>query len=975
MFLAGLLFTTLVAGQTLTRPPVLESVSPPTPPSDGISAPVTVELSIVIDVDGRPSRIDVVDVIVSDVSDVVDEVISPALRQAYGWQALGTASTARYRPAEVDGAPAVVEVKQTIQFGASSRRSSAPAEPAPAAQAQAQAQTQAEAETTAPSGHLHVQLRAMGSLLPLNGELYLQRVLVVDEAESPGAPSPLEDHHHVVVAEVVVSTNDDGSLLQPLAAGRWHLEVSSSGHESRAVDIDVDVDTFSRLEIVLRPRSAHTFETVVRGRRGPPPISQVSLGRAEVTGIPGTFGDTLRVIESLPGVARAPLLGGALMVRGGLPGHSQVMVEGVPVPTLYHFGGLRSVINSAFVDELQFMPGGFPVRYGNATAGVVNITTNGLREQPLRTQVTMDALDTGVFVGGTIPLSDQSTLSALSGLPALAALPDLRFGVAARRSHLEVPAELVFRGADAIGAALPFVPVPSWSDWQVKLESDVSPDLRLTLFAFGADDDVSFLGPPPDLGAGVDTNGVVGDLVGNHFKRIVAQARFRPIAAVTHLDQVFIGDAQRGLLADGALLPLLTDSVLTAPQAQQDWGLRDETQVRLLPWWQVRVGLDVQQGRTQVQRLRLPPLIDGGIDGDPSIVDGVTPDLNPFLGTIPVTQLTTTGTALWADTTLSLGRLEVVPGVRVEWSSIHLVDEDPIYDGETTATVHQVLVDPRLSLRYRFGDLLTVKGAFGLFHQRPALRSVAFDVDGLPLPHPAALQLVMGFESILVDGISLDVQVYASRRQQLTRDLRNAYLPGGAQPAILDPTLPDLGSFDGNGSGHTEGIELMLRAAPSANFFGWIAYTVSRTTLSLGDRREVEVPSTFDQTHNLVVVGKVVLPWSLVLGGRFAFVTGNPGLVPDVLSSNHDLVSNDYTPVSSSLQPSRLAPYHRLDMRLDRAFFFNAARVTPYLEVLNVYNWLNPEVVIAGGDFRGRQTRVLLPGPPLLPFVGLEVSL
>ena len=167
----------------------------------------------------------------------------------------------------------------------------------------------------------------------------------------------------------------------------------------------------------------------------------------------------------------------------------------------------------------------------------------------------------------------------------------------------------------------------------------------------------------------------------------------------------------------------------------------------------------------------------------------------------------------------------------------------------------------------------------------------------------------------------------------------------------------------------------MLRHAPSEHFFGWISYTFSRTAVSLGDKRETSVPFAFDQTHNLVMVGKVILPWQLTLGARFAFVTGNPRPTADSVTTRHDLNSNFYSPVLSSLRPSRLEPFHRLDVRVDRRFIFDWASVVPFLEIINIYNWPNPEIVFPGGDYRAREVRTLLPGPPILPLIGAEVEL
>ena len=59
--------------------------------------------------------------------------------------------------------------------------------------------------------------------------------------------------------------------------------------------------------------------------------------------VAGTQGDVLKVVENLPGVARASVGSGALVVWGASPQDTRVYVDGVRVPQLYHFGGLRSV--------------------------------------------------------------------------------------------------------------------------------------------------------------------------------------------------------------------------------------------------------------------------------------------------------------------------------------------------------------------------------------------------------------------------------------------------------------------------------------------------------------------------------------------------------------------------------------------------------------------------------------------------------
>ncbi|MCB9613885.1 MAG: Plug domain-containing protein [Sandaracinus sp.] len=80
--------------------------------------------------------------------------------------------------------------------------------------------------------------------------------------------------------------------------------------------------------------------------------------------MPGTNGDAIRAIESLPGVARPPGLDGSIIVRGSAPQDTQVFVDGALIPLAYHFGGVSSVVPSEILDRLELRPGNFGSEYG-----------------------------------------------------------------------------------------------------------------------------------------------------------------------------------------------------------------------------------------------------------------------------------------------------------------------------------------------------------------------------------------------------------------------------------------------------------------------------------------------------------------------------------------------------------------------------------------------------------------------------------
>ncbi len=70
-----------------------------------------------------------------------------------------------------------------------------------------------------------------------------------------------------------------------------------------------------------------------------------------------------------------------LVIRGGNPDQTLILMDGVPIYNRTHLYGLFSVFNPDAVNNVELTKGGFPARYGGRTSGVTDIT---LREGNIR---------------------------------------------------------------------------------------------------------------------------------------------------------------------------------------------------------------------------------------------------------------------------------------------------------------------------------------------------------------------------------------------------------------------------------------------------------------------------------------------------------------------------------------------------------------------------------------------------------------
>lgn len=123
----------------------------------------------------------------------------------------------------------------------------------------------------------------------------------------------------------------------------------------------------------LPPAQDEPVEVVVVGVREAP--ERVSMTRAEVRELPGTFGDPFRAVEVLPGVT--PLATGLpyFYVRGAPPGNVGYYLDGIRVPLLYHFALGPSVVHPGIVDRVDLYSGAYPARYGRYSGGIVAAET------------------------------------------------------------------------------------------------------------------------------------------------------------------------------------------------------------------------------------------------------------------------------------------------------------------------------------------------------------------------------------------------------------------------------------------------------------------------------------------------------------------------------------------------------------------------------------------------------------------------
>ena len=172
-------------------------------------------------------------------------------------------------------------------------------------------------------------------------------------------------------------TDSEGAFeFRGLPIGSAFAVADAAGHAATRESFKIKEGKVTSVPLWLRPNVSFDDAMVIEAERPEPDISRRSITVAEIKRIPGTFGDPVRVIQNLPGTARAPFGTGLVVVRGSNPEDTAFYVDGIRVPIIYHLGGLVSIVNEDLVGSVDYLPGGFGVEYGRSMGGVINIRTN-----------------------------------------------------------------------------------------------------------------------------------------------------------------------------------------------------------------------------------------------------------------------------------------------------------------------------------------------------------------------------------------------------------------------------------------------------------------------------------------------------------------------------------------------------------------------------------------------------------------------
>jgi len=831
------------ASGVLTRPPAVVEPAEPEYPREareaGLGGAVVLELEV------------------SETGDVAVATVTGPAGHGFDEAALGAARRLRFSPAEIDGKPARVRIEYRFTFALA---------PPPAPEAP-------------PPVNLEGVVLERGTRLPV----------VAASVEAGGRTA---------------RTGRDGRFeLAGVPEGAVRVVVLDGAHARYEADETIEPGKVTEVKYWVKRIQVDAYEAVIVGVREEREVAHVAISSGEIQRVPGVSGDTVKVIQNLPGVARASAGEGHLVVRGSNERDTKVYVDGREVPFVFHFGGLTSIYSADLVKEVEFEAGSFGVRFGRAIGGRVNLVT---RDPGERAHAIADA-------------NLYHAMALVEGRPHA----DVGVAFAARRSYVDA---IIGAAADQMTDGPGFAVAPRYYDFQGKVAWRVSDSDVLRLDALGSNDRMVL--------TGIETTGL--ESFDFDYGLSFAQAGLRwehRFSEATRLD-LSVGGSRNDIQMK------VSDAL---DEKELDWiaSFRGELRHAFGERLRVATGFDgvwYPVAKVDVLARAFTP---------PGQVPSPLQETTSYHQTASGFEAGAFAEATWQP----LPKLYLVPGVRAD---VHRSDYTSLS-----------WVDPRLAARFEPRSGTAVKGAVGLYHQAPPIVYLTEEWGNPDLREESAWQYSAGAEHRILPHLFADFQVYYKRLFHLAEPSDRLISRDGR-------IVPERFSSDSGGEAY--GAELLLRWDPDGRFFGWIAYSLSRTKRDRhgsGGRLEEEADA-YDQPHNVVALGTVELPeiWEgLSAGFRVRYSTGNP--YERVRGASYDADSDLYQPLVTGVSSGREPGFFQLDLRVDRKWTHRNWTFAAYLDVQNVTSRGNPEGAAYNYDYSRSGWAT---GLPLFPSFGLRAE-
>jgi len=777
--------------------------------------------------------------------------------------------------------------------------------------------------------------------------LLLATQLVFLSASSTGSITgeviDADTHQPLIGANVMLletdlgnATNIEGKFsINKIAVGSYTISVSMIGYESVS---RANVNIYSQRQTPLKfylHTAALQGETVKvtagffeKAKDGI--VSTQTFGIEEIRSDPIGAYDIQMMVHALPSVVTATDQNNEIIVRGGGPGENLFIMDNLEIPNPNHFGevgtsgGPVSILNTEFVERIDFFAGGFPARYGDKQSSVMDISLREGNYNNFETELEVSMGGAGFLAEGPIAKGKGSYMASF------------------RQAFLKY----IIKSAGLTA-------IPEYWNSQIKAVYNLDARNKLIFNAVGGSDEVEIVDESrPDLkGAeNLDYSGYQYT-TGLTYKSLFSKKGYSllTIGKTTSNWVVDVYDLKDGL----------KDTYFSRDNIESDNFIKGDVVYKISPTLEFSAGINTKYGEynmyevidTNTVYLYNYPEI-GNVDlndyNDYYELIQKHPEYQGFL-TPDTIGIATINKGITIDNSGGLWKYAAYSQVKLNWYPFSLTTGlrfDKVPYNSTS------IISPRLGASFSVSPATKVNAAVGSYYQTPYYWMLLNPNNAYPLKHSYTKQQILGIEHLFADDIKGTVEIYKK-----TYHNKPVY--------IADTTadsLDDRLGFTDTGEGRARGMEFFLQKKFSRKWYGTLSYSYSKAE---GVDPRVDVvkyyPWDFDYENVFTLVGgykfkfresrwyqefreSAIFPYiswmpfmvsdQLELSFRYSYSGGRP-YTPKVYDFHHRVW---YIDSDADYNTERFDYYSRLDIMILRRFNFKRINLTTYLDLQNIFD-------------------------------------
>ncbi len=695
------------------------------------------------------------------------------------------------------------------------------------------------------------------------------------------------------------TTDDKGNyIFKDVKPGFYKLTTSYVGFEKtiteefRVINAKTTTVDIPMKEIVTQLSSVEV--TAARYMKKEESLVSIqTIGISEIENNPGANRDISRVIQSFPGVATTPVNRNDVIVRGGSPSESRFYLDDVEIPNINHFatqgasGGSNGILNADFIREVNFYSGGFPANRGNALSGIFNFRQIDGNKEKLKFKGTLGASEVSLCADG--PLGEKSS-----------------FIISMRRSYLNFLFKVI---------GLPFLPV--FNDYQFKSRTRFNEHNELTVVSVGSLDnsklDLTIKNPTENqryilsyIPEYSQWSYTIGAVYKNYFdigyQTIVASRNMLDNRTLKYKNNI-MEESQK---------------ILDYNSQESENKLRYENTFRIITGLKIATGGNFEFAKytnKTMQKYFIPAF----------------GEISQFYASL--LELNKWGFNAQLSKDFFDDRLVFSIGGRTDASD---------YSANTKNMLNQI--SPRASLSFLLSEKISLNLNSGRYYQLPAFTTLGYRNSAGELinknnnlKYIQCDHLIGGLEFRPKDDSKITIEGFYKKYNNYPFSVKDSI--------SLANRSADFGAvgneeINSNSQGLAFGAEFLVQYRFPKDLNLLISYTYVESKFE--DKKGNYAPSSWDSRHLLIITvsKKFKKDWSL--GAKWRFAGGLPYTPYDLNKSEYiaawDLQGKpylDYNLVNSK----RFKPFHQLDLRIDKTFYFTRNTLKLYFDVQNAYNF------------------------------------